>query len=230
MPRRAGSTSGCCVKHVERSGAGPRRSASAGSTRPWRHGRGSCRRRSGPRGSSPSARRSSAGRAPARHSRGGPVAARSPRWACPYGPTRRPASCPARDRDRPTRPAPVVGRRRLGDEQVGGDRHGVLAVEDDLVPPVAVAGLRLQGLEVQRDGRQLGPEQLAEAGAAALQPGRNGRGVRLGERVLVRGGGQTGHPLVPGGVVPGRRGQDEAPGVFAHGRPFLCSCGTAGPM
>ena len=109
----------------------------------------------------------------------------------------------------------------VGDEQVGGDRHGVLGVEDDLVPAVAVAGLRLERLEVERDRLGLGPEQLGEPGPAPLHPGRERRRVVLGQRVLVGRGGQPGHPLVPGRVIAGRRGQDEAPGVFTHERPFL---------
>ena len=111
--------------------------------------------------------------------------------------------------------------RAVGDEQVGRHRHGVLGVEDDLVPPVAVAGDRLEGLDVERDRRGLGAEELGQAGAAPLHPGGKAPGSLLGEGVLVGGGGQTGHPLVPGRVVPGRRGEDEVPGVIAHGRPFL---------
>ena len=229
MPRRSGSTSGCC----SRTSSERRRSqmfCAGDSSRPWRRGRGSCRRRSGPRGSSPAARRSSAGRAPARRSRGGPVAARSRRWACRCAPTRRPASCPARVRGRRGRPAPAAG--PGGCRGPAGRRgpHGVLGVEDDLLPPVAVAGLRLERLEVERDRLGLGPEELGQAGPAALHPGRKGRRVLLGQRVLVGRGGQPGHPLVPGRVVAGRRGQDEAPDVFAHERPFWRSRGGAGPM
>jgi len=128
------------------------------------------------------------------------------------------------------RPMPVTGHdsgtRRLvltavGDKQVGGDRHGVLGVEDHLVAAVAVTGRRFEGLDVERDRRGLGTEEIGQAGPPPLQPGRHRLEVRLGERVLVGGGGQAGHPLVPRGVVTGRRVQDESPGVFAHGRPFL---------
>ena len=40
---------------------------------------------------------------------------------------------------------------------------------------------------------------------------------------VVGRGGQPGHPLVPRRVVPDRRGEDEAPGDIAHGRPFLAA-------
>ena len=51
------------------------------STRPSRHGRGWCHRRSGRRDSSPAARRSSAGRAPAPRNPAAPIAGRSRCWA-----------------------------------------------------------------------------------------------------------------------------------------------------
>ena len=220
MPRRAGSTKGCC----SRTSSERRRShtfCARGFQRPWRHARGSCRRRSGPRGSSPAVRRSSADRGPERRSRGGPAATRSRRSACRCAPARRPASCPARAHGRPARPARRLVPAGIGDEQVGGDRHGVLGVEDDLLPQVTVAGLRLERLELERDRLGLGTEELDQAGPTPLHPGRNDRRVVLGQRVLVGRGGEPGHPLVPGRVVAGRRGEHEAPGVFAHERPFL---------
>ena len=67
---------------------------------------------------------------------------------------------------RPGRPVDAA----VGDEQVGGDRHGVLGVEDDLVPAVAVAGDGLERLEVEGDRLGLGPEQLARAGPGGAPP------------------------------------------------------------
>ena len=228
MPRRAaGSTSGCCCKDVEGSAEGvPRCSAPGESSRPWRHGRGWCRRRSGPRGSSPVVRRSSEGRAPARRRRAAPVAAHSRRWACRCAPTRRPASCPARGRGRRGRPGPGGwSNSGVGDAQVGGDRHGVLGVEDDLVPAIAVTGPPTRASRGRAAPHQgSGPRSSARRGPSTAQPSRGeGRGVVLGQRVFVGRGGQPGHPLVPGGVVAGRRGQDEPPVSSLMDGPFLAA-------
>ena len=207
--------------------AGPRYSGPGGSSPPWRRAPGSCRRRSGPRGSSPAARRSSAGRAPGRHS---PAACQLQRvvgighvgvlQADHLGLTRPVAV------DRPARPHRAASRRVVGNEQIRRDRHGVLGVEHDLVPAVPVALDGLEGLDVERNRRGLGAEQLVKAAAATLDPRGDCRRVRLGERVFVRRGGQTNHPLIPGRIVPDRRGQDEAPGV----RRALCVIGHGGPF
>ena len=91
-------------------------------------------------------------------------------------------------------------------EEVGRHRHGVLAVEDHLVAAVTVAVGRLEDLEVQGDGVGLGAEELVQRPAAALAPRGNGVSVfgtcvvvdPFEERILVDGGAQAGHPLVPG--------------------------------
>ena len=147
--------------------------------------------------------------------------ARSRRWACRCARARTTCDLPG--------PVAVAGedgrpgcrvRALVGHEQVGGHRHGVLGVEDDLVPPVAVARHRLERLDVEGHRLGLGTEQLGQAGTAALDPGPERGGVVLGQRVLVDGGAQPDHPLVPGRVVPGRRGQGE-------GAPVSCRRGHA---
>ena len=65
------------------------------------------------------------------------------------------------------------GRRRaglaaVGHQQVGRDRHRALGVEDDLLPAVAVALHRLEGLDVERDRLGHGPEQLGQPAPAAV--------------------------------------------------------------
>ncbi len=86
---------------------------------------------------------------------------------------------------------------RIGDEQIRRHRHGVLGVEDDLVPPVPVALHGLEGLNVQGNRCGLGAEELVQPVAATLEPGRDRARISFGKRILVGGGGQADHPLVP---------------------------------
>ena len=221
MPIRSGSTSSCRPGR-RGSAAGPRRSAPAGSSPPWWRGPGWCRRRSGPRASSPGARRSSAGPEPGRRSPAGPVAARSRRWAWRCARGRPPGTCPVRARGRPgwrPRAAPRPGVRH---QQVGGHRHGVLGVEDDLVPAIPVAGGGLEHLEVER--HRVG----GRARAARRRTRRRRSSQAANRRGLPSGSGSSctaalrrGHPLIPGRVIARRWGEDEV------ARPRRqCSCGS----
>ena len=110
----------------------------------------------------------------------------------------------------------------VGHEQVGRHRHGVLGVEDDLVPHVAVAADRLERLDVATAPRSgSGPSSSVRRARPRLTQAGIAGGVALGQGVLVGRGGQADHPLVPGRVVPVRRGQDEGPWrVSAHDSPF----------
>ena len=60
----------------------------------------------------------------------------------------------------------------VGDEQVGRHRHGVLGVEDDLVPPVAVAGHRLERLDVERDRLRARARGARSGGRGSAPPRR----------------------------------------------------------
>ena len=103
----------------------------------------------------------------------------------------------------------------VGHQQVGRHRHGVLGVEDDLVPPVAVAGDRLEGLDVERHRLGLGPEQLGQAGTAAPDPGRAARPGRP------RAGGPRGR-WRPSGPSTGTRASSCGPA--GSGRDPRCPC------
>ena len=62
---------------------------------------------------------------------------------------------------------------RVGNQQVGGYRHGVLGVEDDLVPAVAVAGHRLERLDVERHRFGLRPRSsCSRTRVRSIQAGR----------------------------------------------------------
>ena len=84
----------------------------------------------------------------------------------------RPRTCPARGRGRPA-PLARADRRAVGHEQIGGHRHRVLGVEDDLVAPVPVAldDSRSRGEAARASG--IGPSSSSGGpGSAPATPGR----------------------------------------------------------
>ena len=226
---RPGSTSGCSLEDVE---AAPQVPDVLGQRVPPRH---DGVHQVGVAGvvvlgsSSPGARRSSADRAPARRSPGGPAGARSRRWACRCAPGRPPVTCRVRGRGRPGRRPRV--RPRRGRRARAGRRAPTWCPRcrrrpcpgDSRRTGVDSSVSRLSGT-----GSGSGPSSSARTRRQRSSHGPNAVGVALGQGILVRGGGQAGHPLVPGRVVARRRGQDERPPRCHRSWRTLSSAGRCG--
>ena len=132
----------------------------------------------------------------------------------PAGPTRRRSRCPgASSGSRPHTsdlpgPWPWTARTAepgvhpiVGDQQIGGDRHGVLGVEHDPLPPVAAARRLLGDLDVQGD--PLGPrrEERPQPGREPVTPRARSPPGRRRQRVGLFGRHQAAHHLEPGREV-----------------------------